>query len=45
MEKISELLKLAKEENNTKEKKRLIEECLLMDPDSIEALLLKTILF
>ena len=44
MEKISELLKLAKEENNTKEKKRLIEECLLMDPDSIEALLLKTTL-
>ncbi len=42
MEKFTDLLEKAKQENNTKEKRRLVDECLVMEPDSIEAQLLKT---
>lgn len=44
MTNFTDLLEQAKQENNVKEKRRLVDECLEMNPDSIEAQLLKTTL-
>ena len=44
MKSLTDLLEQAKQESNVKEKRRLVDECLELNPDSIEAQLLKTTL-